>query len=137
MPDKKLVVIGGGEEYDNITKIAQDNIKVLGYQSDEVLISTMQKAKGFVYAAIEDFGIIPIEAMACGTPVIALNEGGTKETVISKITGIHFKKQTQESIIDAITEFEQLYFDYKDIRKEAIKYTYFEKELLAFITKNY
>lgn len=137
LPDKKLVVIGNGEEYDSIKKIAQDNIKILGYQSDEVLIATMQKAKGFVYAAIEDFGIIPIEAMACGTPVIALNEGGTKETIINKITGIHFKEQTQESILEAITEFEKLDFNYQNIRKEATKYTYFEKELLSFITKLY
>ena len=110
MPDKKLVVIGSGEEYDSIQKIAKDNITVLGYQSDEVLISTMQKAKGFVYAAIEDFGIIPIEAMACGTPVIALNEGGTKETVINKVTGIHFEEQTQESIRDAINSFDMEIF---------------------------
>lgn len=137
MPDKKLVVIGSGEEYDSIKKIAQDNIKVLGYQSDEVLISTMQKAKGFVYAAIEDFGIIPIEAMACGTPVVALNKGGTKETVINKLTGIHFEAQTPQSIIDAIEIFEKLDFNYKNIREEAIKYTYFEKELLSFISKTY
>jgi len=137
MPDKKLVVIGSGEEYKTIKKIAKDNIKILGYQPDEILISTMQKAKGFIYAAIEDFGIIPIEAMACGTPVIALNEGGTKETVINKITGIHFKEQTQQSIIDAINAFEKLDFDYPDIRNEASKYTHFEKELLSFITKTY
>ncbi len=137
MPDKKLVVIGSGEEYDAIKKIAKDNIKVLGYQSDEILISTMQKAKGFVYAAIEDFGIIPIEAMACGTPVIALNKGGTKETVINKITGVHFEQQTQQSIIDAITAFEELDFNYKNIRNKATKYTHFEKELLSFITKTY
>lgn len=137
MPDKKLVVIGSGEEYNAIKQIAKDNIKILGYQSDEILISTMQKAKGFIYAAIEDFGIIPIEAMACGTPVIALNEGGTKETVINQVTGIHFKEQTQQSIIDAINAFEKLDLDYPDIRNEASKYTYFEKELLSFITKTY
>ena len=137
MPNKKLVVIGSGEEYDSIKNIAKANIKVLGYQSDEILISTMQKAKGFIYAAIEDFGIIPIEAMACGTPVIALNEGGTKETVINKITGIHFEEQTQQSIMDAINAFEKLDFNYLNIRKEAIKYTNFENQLLSFITRIY
>ena len=137
MPDKKLVVIGSGEESHAIKKIAKENIKVLGYQPDEILISTMQKAKGFIYAAIEDFGIIPIEAMACGTPVIALNKGGTKETVIDEITGIHFEEQTQQSIIDAIKSFEKLYLNYSDIRNEAKKYTYFEKELLSFITRIY
>ena len=137
MPDKKLVVIGSGEEYNAIKKIAKDNIKILGYQPDEILISTMQKAKGFVYAAIEDFGIIPIEAMACGTPVIALNKGGTKETVINEVTGIHFEEQTQQSIIDAINAFEKLDLNYTDIRNEASKYTHFEKELLSFITKIY
>ncbi len=137
MPDKKLVVIGSGEEYDSIKKIAKDNITVLGYQSDEILIATMQKAKAFMYAAIEDFGIIPIEAMACGTPVIALNEGGTKETVIDKVTGIHFDEQTQESIIDAVKAFEKLDFNHSDIRNEARKYTHFEEELLSFITRTY
>jgi len=137
MPDKKLVVIGSGEEYGSIKKIAKSNIKVLGYQSDEVLISTMQKAKGFIYAAIEDFGIIPIEAMACGTPVIALNEGGTKETVINITTGIHFEEQTQQSIINAIGKFEKLDFNYSGIRNEAAKYTHFEQELRSFITRTY
>jgi glycosyltransferase involved in cell wall biosynthesis len=137
MPDKKLVVIGSGEEYENIKKIAKDNISILGYQSDEVLITAMQKAKAFIYAAIEDFGIIPIEAMACGTPVIALNEGGTKETIIDKVTGIHFEEQTQTSIINALNKFETLDFNYADIRNEAAKYTYFEQELHSFITRTY
>ena len=77
------------------------------------------------------------EAMACGTPVIALNKGGTKETVINKITGIHFNSQTQQSIIDAINTFEKLDFNYLNIRKEAIKYTSFENQLLSFITRIY
>ncbi len=137
MPDKKLVVIGSGEELKNIQKIAKSNVKILGYQSDEILISTMQRAKAFVYAAIEDFGIIPIEAMACGTPVIALDEGGTKETIRDKITGIHFTEQTTQSIIHAVEKFEQIHFDPKQIRQEAMKYTHFEKELSKYITKLY
>ena len=107
MPDKKLVVIGKGEEYDEIKSIAKENIVVLGYQADEVLVEHMQKAKAFVYAAVEDFGIVPIEAMACGTPVIALNKGGTKETVIDAKTGVHFKEQTTQSIINAVQRFER------------------------------
>ena len=137
MPTKKLVVIGKGEEYESIKNIAKENIEVLGYQKDIVLLDYMQRAKGFVYAAIEDFGIIPIEAMACGTPVIALNKGGTKETVIHQKTGIHFKKQTTVEIISAIKTFEKISFDYRNIREEAIKYTHFENNLLSFITQKY
>ena len=137
MPDKELVVIGSGEELRNIQKIAKANVKILGYQTDEILISTMQRAKAFVYAAIEDFGIIPIEAMACGTPVIALDEGGTKETIRNEITGIHFAEQTTQSIIDAVKIFEKIYFNPKQIRQEAMKYTHFEKELSEYITKVY
>ncbi|MEA2047052.1 MAG: glycosyltransferase [Campylobacterota bacterium] len=135
MPDRELIVIGSGEELPNIQKIAKNNIKILGYQSDETLIATMQMAKAFVYAAIEDFGIIPIEAMSCGTPVIALDEGGTKETIIDQKTGVHFPKQTIASIIDAVQKFEQLDFNPREIHQEAMKYTHFEAELRAFITK--
>ncbi len=137
MPGKKLLVIGAGEEYKSIQKIAASNIEILGYQPDDVLIDHMQKAKAFVYAAIEDFGIIPIEAMACGTPVIALNEGGTKETITDKITGTHFNAQTEASIIDAVEKFENMAFNPKRIRQEAMKYTHFEEQLQTFIAKVY
>jgi glycosyltransferase involved in cell wall biosynthesis len=75
MPDKKLVVIGDGSEMAKIKSKATKNIEILGYQSNEVMQSTMQKAKAFVFAAEEDFGITPVEAMACGTPVIAFGKG--------------------------------------------------------------
>ncbi len=137
MPDKLLVVIGSGEELTSIQKIAGSNIKVLGYQPDNVLIEKMQKAKAFVYAAVEDFGIIPIEAMSCGTPVIALNKGGTKETIVDKVTGIHFDEQTTKSIINAVEQFEKIDFDPHRIRQEATKYTHFEEQLHEFITEVY
>ena len=125
MPDKKLVVIGKGEEYDEIQAIAKENITVLGYQEDEVLVKHMQNAKAFVYAAIEDFGIVPIEAMACGTPVIALNEGGTKETVIDVQTGVHFKEQTTQNIMEAVYRFETITFHAQTISNHAQKFSVF------------
>ena len=135
MPDKNLVVIGKGEEYQTIKKIAKPNIEILGYQKDEVLVDFMKRAKAFVYAAIEDFGIVPVEAMACGTPVVALNKGGTAETVINGITGILFENQTKEDIINAINSFEKQKFDFDVIRKEALKYdkNSFKKLFLEYV----
>ncbi len=137
MPNKKLVVIGVGDEYDIIKSIAKENIVLLGYQEDEVLIKHMKKAKAFLYAAIEDFGIVPIEAMSCGTPVIALNKGGTAETVQNGITGIHFKEQTIEDIINAVNEFETKNFDYKNISKLSQRYAEdrFKKEFEDFVNE--
>ena len=135
MPDKKLIVIGEGEEYEKIKKIKNDNIILLGYQDSEELLYYMQKAKAFVYAAIEDFGIVPIEAMSCGTPVIALNEGGTAETVIDKITGIHFDEQNVESIIKALVIFEQTSFDDKVIREHAKNYINFKSDFENFLNE--
>lgn len=66
----------------------------------------MQKAKGFVFAAVEDFGILPVEAMACGTPVIAFGKGGVCETVVEGVTGHFYKEQTTKGIMKAIHEFE-------------------------------
>jgi glycosyltransferase involved in cell wall biosynthesis len=137
MPDKKLLVIGDGEEYESIKKIAKENITLLGYQEFEEMIKYMQKAKAFLYAAIEDFGIVPIEAMSCGTPVIALDDGGTAETVTDGITGVHFKKQTKEDIIDAVNRFENMNFDAKEISKLSEKYSEkrFKKEFEDFVNQ--
>lgn len=119
MSNRKLVVIGDGEEYNKIKKIAKSNIEIMGYQENSILIDFMQRAKGFVYGAVEDFGIVPIEAMACGTPVIALDEGGTAETVVDGVNGVHFNKQNIEDICKAIKRFEMLSFNYKLISKQA------------------
>lgn len=108
MPDKKLVVIGTGPEYEKTKAIAKDNIEMMGYQPDEVLKEKMQHAKAFVFAAEEDFGITPVEAQACGTPVIAYGRGGALETVIDGKTGLFFFEQTIESIKDAVSRFEAM-----------------------------
>ncbi|PHS55940.1 MAG: glycosyl transferase family 1 [Sulfurimonas sp.] len=135
MPNKKLYVIGDGDEYENIKKIKKDNIFLLGYSDTKTLISYMQKAKAFIYAAVEDFGIVPIEANACGTPVIALNQGGTKETIEDGINGIHFEKQSKEDIINAVEKLENTKFNYEYISKATSNYSIvrFKKEIKSFI----
>ena len=132
----KLVVIGDGPDLKKIKKKATKNIEILGYQSNESLISHMKKAKAFVFAAEEDFGIIPVEAQACGTPVICLNKGGTAETVTTK-TGVFFKNQTIQDIVEAITFFEKNKdsLDPDAIRQNALRFNRlrFEKEIKAFV----
>lgn len=123
MPEKKLVVIGDGEELEALRAIAKSNIRVMGYQDKEILIEMMQKAKAFVYAAVEDFGIVPIEAMACGTPVIALHAGGTAETVIAGVNGIHFEIQSKESLQEALGRFEASHFDPRAISRYAQRFS--------------
>jgi glycosyltransferase, family 1 len=112
MPDKKLLVIGDGPEYGKIKEIAKSNITLMGYQPFAVLKEKMQKAKAFVFAAEEDFGITPVEAQACGTPVIAYGKGGALETVQGYTdtmprTGIFFESQTIQSIRNAVDSFEK------------------------------
>ena len=111
MPDKKLIVIGDGPDFAKIKAKAGKNVTLMGYQTFEVLKEHMQKAKAFVFAAEEDFGITPVEAQACGTPVIAFGKGGALETVVGldkeKPTGVFFEEQTVESICDAVEKFEQ------------------------------
>jgi glycosyltransferase involved in cell wall biosynthesis len=135
MPNRKLVVIGAGEELDSIRGIAKSNIELLGYQPDNVLKSYMQRAKGFIYGAVEDFGIVPIEAMACGTPVIALNRGGTAETVIDGFNGVHFERQSVSDILDAIDKFEKLEFNYREISNYAKSFSIerFKAEFQVFV----
>ncbi|WP_457623725.1 glycosyltransferase family 4 protein [Persephonella sp.] len=139
IPDKKLVVIGDGPDFEKIKKKAGKNVELLGYQPFEVLKDYMQRAKAFIFAAEEDFGIIPVEAQACGTPVIAFGKGGATETVIDGETGIFFKKQSVESLIEAVKNFEDVEdkFDFQKIRKNAERFSKerFKKEIKEFIDK--
>ncbi|EPY7440088.1 glycosyltransferase family 4 protein [Klebsiella quasipneumoniae] len=111
LPDKKLVVIGDGPEMMKIKNKASPNVEILGYQTNDVMLRYMQTAKAFVFAAEEDFGITPVEAQACGTPVIAFGKGGSLETVrpygVPNPTGLFFEQQTINHIVEAIQRFEK------------------------------
>jgi glycosyltransferase involved in cell wall biosynthesis len=125
MPSRKLIVIGDGPQLKECIANASPNVKVLGYQPDDVLCSHLMKAKAFIFAAEEDFGIAPVEAQACGTPVIAFGRGGALETVIDGETGIFFHEQTEEAIIKAVDDFEarEEKFDRAKIRENAERFS--------------
>jgi glycosyltransferase involved in cell wall biosynthesis len=92
MPDKKLIVIGDGPDLDRCKRLAKGNVSILGWQPDDILRHYMERAKAFIFAAEEDFGIVPIEAQACGTPVIAYAKGAALETVIGiELKDIHHR----------------------------------------------
>lgn len=137
MEDKKLVVIGDGPEMKKLKQISGKNVELLGYQSDAVLKMHMQKAKGFVFAAIEDFGILPVEVMATGTPVIAFGKGGALETVVENKTGIFYEEQTSFAIMNAIKRFEELEFDPRECRKRAEFFSLerFKREFSQFVER--
>jgi glycosyltransferase involved in cell wall biosynthesis len=138
----KLFVIGTGPDFEKIKAKAGTNVELLGYQSFEDMISIIQKSKAYIFAAEEDFGIAPIEAQACGIPVIAFGKGATLETIIGSYasenniqttdTGIFFEKQTISSLLQAIELFEKEKFKFnKDIiRNNSLRFSKerFEKE---------
>jgi glycosyltransferase involved in cell wall biosynthesis len=110
MPDKKLIIIGDGPDRAKIKKTSTKNVEWLGYQNAEILRNYMQKARAFIFAAKEDFGITPLEAQACGTPVIAFGQGGVKETIRElnrpQSTGVFFTEQSATAICEAVNKFE-------------------------------
>lgn len=142
MPDKKLVVIGGGPNLEAYRKLAKDNVTVMGYQPFDVLKDKMQHAKAFVFAADEDFGMIPIEAQSCGTPVIAYGHGGSLETVNGGKTGLFFYEQTPEAIVEAVNKFEAIGsqpFAPADCRQwaEGFSEKRFKREIKEFVEEKY
>jgi glycosyltransferase involved in cell wall biosynthesis len=125
MPSRKLIVIGAGPLLKECIATAPPNVKVLGYQPDDVLRDHLMRARAFIFAAEEDFGIAPVEAQACGTPVIAFGRGGATETVIDGETGLFFHEQTSEAIVKAVDEFElcRSKFDRNRIRQNADRFS--------------
>jgi glycosyltransferase involved in cell wall biosynthesis len=138
MPDKKLVLIGEGwgtKKFDTLLK-GYANIEWLGYQKDEEMIRYIQEAKACIFAAKEDFGIMCVEVQACGTPVLALDYGGYRETVIDGETGYLFPEQTEESIMEAVNKFEQHPLNHHSIiRQNSLQFSdeRFRKEFAGFV----
>ena len=125
MPDRELIVIGTGPQFDRCKALAGPNVHLLGYQPHSVLLSHMQRARAFIFAAEEDFGITPVEAQACGTPVLAFGRGGAAETVIDGVTGLLFEEQTISAICAVVEEFElnEDSFDPLTIREHSLKFS--------------
>lgn len=129
MPEKKLIVIGDGPDFSKIKKKAGANITLLGYQPFNILKDYIQRAKAFIFAAEEDFGIAPVEAQACGTPVIAYGKGGALETIKGieqeKPTGVFFYEQNIKSLTDAVNKFERegSIISPRDCRENALRFS--------------
>jgi glycosyltransferase involved in cell wall biosynthesis len=141
MPNRRLIMIGTGPQFRRIKKLATPNVTLLGYQPFPVLLDHLQRARAFIFAAEEDFGIAPLEAQACGTPVLAFGRGGARETVIDGSTGLHFHSQTPEAIQDVVERFEALEtpMDPELIRRHALRFSTdrFQREFAAYVRSHW
>jgi len=115
-----LIIIGDGPERKRLEASALSNIKFLGYVEDEWRTHLMAKAKAVIVTALEDYGLVPIEANASGTPVIAYGAGGVLDTQISGKTGILFKPQSPDALQSAVRQAEEQDWDYTQIRTHAV-----------------
>lgn len=131
---KRLIVIGDGEESSYLKQIAGNNIEFLGFLESSQINNYLNKAKAFIQMGVEGFGIAPLEAQYCGTPVIGFGEGALLETVITDKTGIFFYEQSTEALIKSIEEFEGKTFNYSEINQHARKFSIdnFKKNIEEF-----
>jgi glycosyltransferase involved in cell wall biosynthesis len=136
---RRLLIAGSGPELKNLKSMAKSNVEFLGRVSEEDSKRLYQNAKAFLFPGFEDFGITPVEAMASGTPVIAYGKGGVTDSVVPGKTGVFFPKQTTESLITGIEEFESLSLDPRDCRKRADFFSVdnFEEKMTEFIQEKW
>ena len=134
---RPLLIAGSGRDRERLEALANDNIKFLGYVPDEELPDLMARCKAFMFPGEEDFGIAPIQAMAAGRPVIAYAGGGALDTVIDGQTGVLFKEQTVEGIIDAVEGFDPNSVSPLTIRQHAEQYdtAVFKQKMHDFIVE--
>lgn len=120
---KELHVVGTGRDEEHLKNMAKENILFLGRVEDQQLCNEYSSAKAFIFPQEEDFGLMPLEANAAGTPVIAFGKGGALETVLAGKTGVFFKEQTLDSLIEAITGFESKTFSSEDLFEQAQRFS--------------
>jgi glycosyltransferase involved in cell wall biosynthesis len=120
--NKPLIIVGTGSEYSRLKKMSGPNIKFVGGINDTQLIDYYSHAKAVIFPQEEDFGLVPIEAQACGTPVIAFGQGGALETVVDKKTGVFFSFQNVKSLSLAVLKFEKMNISPRDCNKNALRF---------------
>jgi glycosyltransferase involved in cell wall biosynthesis len=134
-----LIVIGAGQQEEYLKKIAKDNVKILGWQSDGVVAKYYEDAQAFIFPCEDDFGIAPVEAMQHGVPVIAFRHGGVCETVQEGVTGEFFDAQTPEVLADGVRRFLNNKSSYKkDViiaRGEEFSKERFQREFKKFVNE--
>ena len=119
---RRLIVIGGGDMLAEVRKLAGPTVTVMGQQPFAVLRHHFARCRALVFPGEEDFGIIPVEAMASGRPVIAYGRGGVTESVAAGVSGLFFEEQTAAAIERAVQKFERMHFDSRAIRAQAEKF---------------
>jgi glycosyltransferase involved in cell wall biosynthesis len=134
---RKLKIVGVGTQMDSLRRLAGDNIEFLGWVSDEDVLGLYRGCRLLVFPGVDDFGLAPVEAQACGRPVVAYAEGGALETVEDGVTGVFFRERTPESLNSAIERCESLYWDSDAIRSRAERYGIerFRAELMSSIER--
>ncbi len=132
--DEALVVIGNGPDHKKLEKMAGRNTTFLTKVNDAQIAEQFGGAKAFIFPGVDDFGIVAVEAMAAGTPLIAYHDGGALDYVTSK-TGVFFSEPTAASLQSAIKKFESRTYDYNYIQKSAAQFSYrqFRKNMVAYI----
>ena len=118
-----LLVVGTGSQLTKLKQMANQNIEFVGQVTDKELINYYQHAKAVIFPQDEDFGLVPIEAQASGTPVIAYAKGGALETILDHKTGLFFDEQTPKSLTQAVRDFEKLTLNYQDCLTQARKFS--------------
>jgi len=134
-----LKIIGNGPEMDKLKKMANWNIEFLGELRGEDLREYYQNCRALIFPQEEDFGIVALEAMACGRPVIAYRGGGALESVLGGKTGVFFDEQTVDSLAEAVRKFDPVRFNPKFIRRHALKFDkrIFKEKIKDFIEKSW
>jgi glycosyltransferase involved in cell wall biosynthesis len=123
LADRRLVVIGDGPDLNKVRAAAGPNVEMVGRLSRGAVRSYLQRAKAFVFAAEEDFGIAPVEAQACGTPVIAFGRGGATETIVEGRTGVFYGEQSAEALADAVRRFETMTISAAQCRENSLRFS--------------